>query len=396
MITVTEAIETIQRVTEPLGKVVMKTIDAIDHVLCNSIVSPINMPPFDQSAMDGYALNGTFDSYDLVAEIKAGDSTIDDSGVALKLQPGQAARIFTGAMVPLGTTAIAKQEIVNRGDKQIKLLEPVKDKANIRPKGEQIKKGDLALEKNTVITAGVAGFLYGLGIDSVIVFRKPTVCIIATGNELVTPGLPLPLGKIYESNSYTLIAAFKKLGISVNIEQVSDDYEATKNCIQKALDTYDVLITTGGISVGDYDFVGKAFDEVGVTTEFYKVKQKPGKPLFFGRYKNKTLIYGLPGNPAAALTCFYMYVIPGVKTLMGNANSTLEVRRLKLTKDYKKSVNLSHILKARQNGNSVEILNAQSSAMLSSFAFTNCLAFLQDGRETWLSGDEVDVFMLPI
>lgn len=396
MITVIKAIETIEEVTPSLGQVVLKTVDAVDHVLCNAILSPINMPPFDQSAMDGYALNGSFESYNVVAEIKAGDLIVNESGASLTLKPGQAARIFTGAMAPQGTTAIAKQEIVLREKMKIKITESIEDKANIRPRGEQIKKGSLALEKNTLITAGVAGFSYGLGIDKVIVNRKPKVCIIATGNELVKPGEPLPLGKIYESNTYTLIAAFKKLSIDVNIEQVPDDYDASKNCIQGALETYDVLITTGGISVGDYDFVGKAFNELGINTEFYKVKQKPGKPLFFGRHKEKTLIYGLPGNPAAAMTCFYMYVIPGIKTLMGNVNSKLEIRRLKLKQDYHKTPNLSHILKARNDGNEVEILNAQSSAMLSSFAMTNCLIHLEEGRETWKSGDEVDAYMLPI
>ncbi|MFT5777216.1 MAG: molybdopterin molybdotransferase [Crocinitomicaceae bacterium] len=390
MIGVLNAIAAIENAIQPLEAVKLNIEDAIDHVLCNEIKSPINMPPFDQSAMDGYALCGTADVYEVIAEIKAGDSA-----VGIELKPGEAARIFTGAVVPLSCTAVAKQEIVERNGAQIRLTEKVKEKANIRPLGEQIRQGQIALEKSTVITAGAAGFLYTLGIHEVDVFRKPKVCIIATGNELVRPGLPLPMGKVYESNTYTLKTALKGLNIEATIQTVEDDFESTKAIIQDALEKYDVLITTGGISVGDYDFVGKAFEDIGIETIFYKVKQKPGKPLYFGKH-NETIIYGLPGNPAAVLTSFYIYVLPGIKSLMGNTHPFLELRSLALKGDYTKSQSLSHFLKARVTGNEVEIMKAQSSAMLSSFAISNCLIFMPEGEETWSSGDLVQAYMLPL
>ncbi|MDX2362290.1 MAG: molybdopterin molybdotransferase MoeA [Crocinitomicaceae bacterium] len=390
MISVPDAIKAIQDSILPLELVKLNIEDALDQVTHNPINSPIHMPPFAQSAMDGYALNGdNLPSYTLIAEIQAGASAEN-----IHLQHGEAARIFTGAMVPGGTTAIAKQEIVERSNEQITLTTSVKQNENIRPLGEQIKKGEIALNEHTVINAGAAGFLYTLGLHEVEVYRKPKVCIIATGNELVKPGEELPVGKVYESNTYTLKTALKGLNIHADIQTVKDDYASTKESIHKAMTNYDLLITTGGISVGDYDFVGKAFEELGVETLFYKVKQKPGKPVFFGKHAS-SYVFGLPGNPAAVLSCFYMYVLPAIKTMMGNNQPFLETRKLALKGSYSKTKSLSHFLKARAFGNEVEIMNAQSSAMLSSFATANCLLFMPEGQDEWKSGDLVEAYMLP-
>jgi len=389
MISAKDAIEKIKLEINSLGEKRSLVEDALDHVLANNILSPINMPPFAQSAMDGYAVNDSGSHFEVVAEIQAGDSA-----AGIKLEKGQASRIFTGAMVPKGVFAVVKQEDVERTNNNIVITHPVKEMQNIRPLGEQIEKSEVALKQGTVVSAGSAGFLYTLGIDTIDIIRKPKVVIIATGNELIPPGQELTPGKIYESNTYTIKTALRKIGVDAVIKTVKDDYESTKEIIKASIEESDLLITTGGISVGDYDYVGKAFLDLGVESIFYKVKQKPGKPIFFGK-KGETAIFGLPGNPAAALSCFYLYVTPAIRKMSGFTDLFLEKRTLKITSSYKKTKNLSHFLKARYFEDEVTILNAQSSAMLSSFAEANCLVHMIEEQESWEAGDEVNAYVLP-
>ena len=390
MISVQDAINKIKENTNRLPSTLIKVENALGYVTTKDIISPINMPPFNQSAMDGYAICGNHLSrFKLVGEIQAGDNA---EGV--ELAEGEAVRIFTGALAPISATAVAKQEIVESDDSIIHLTEAVSDNMNIRFAGEQVQTGDVVLKKDTTINLGAIGYLYMLGIHEIQVSRKPKAIIIVTGNELIAPGQELTSGKIYESNSYTLKAALKSVGVDAEIQSVKDDFESTKNMISNALSKCDLVITSGGISVGDYDFVGKAMHKLGVNEIFYKLKQKPGKPLFFGT-KDETSVFALPGNPAAVLSCFYMYVIPAIRMMQGDTIPHLEKRLLKLTSEYKKGASLTHFLKAYANGNEVHILNAQSSAMLSSFSEANCLAKLQEGRTDWGVGDEVEVYMLP-
>ena len=390
MIPVQNAIELIRKHSSLLSSEAILIEEGIGQVVSEDVFSPIHMPPFDQSAMDGYAVNGlNLESYQVIGEIQAGDS-----GEGIELKAGEAVRIFTGAVVPKSVQTVVKQEIVERNGEKIVLTEAIRENQNIRYEGEQIKQGEIALPKGALIKPSTAGFLYMLGLTEVKVYQKPKVTIIATGNELVPPGQPLTKGKIYESNTYTLKTALKELGIDADILTVQDNYVETRAMLKQVIDSNDILITSGGISVGDYDFVGKALNEIGVETIFYKVKQKPGKPLLFGK-KNNTLVFAVPGNPAAALSCFYMYVTSGIKKMMGYQEGGLEKRTVALTTDYTKTPNLSHFLKGSVEGNKVSILGAQSSAMLSSFSVANCLIYLPQDRSEWSKGDEVEVFILP-
>lgn len=389
MISVKDAIEKIKNTTEKGSVCRININEALNHTLAKEILSPISMPPFNQSAMDGYAIHIHKDpTYALIGEIKAGDTSKFD------LQPGQAIRIFTGGAVPNGANAVVKQEIVIRKDNTISISEPIKIDANIRPIGEQVQQNDLAFKKGTFLNAGAIGYLATLGLTEVEVYKKPRITIIATGNELTKPGQKLDLGKIYESNTFMLQAALKSTGFEANILTVEDDYDATRNTIQNALNKSDALILTGGISVGDYDFVSDALNEIGVQNIFYKVKQKPGKPLYYGKL-NKKAIFALPGNPAAALSCFYIYVLSALNGMMGNENGGLKSIQLSLKSTYKKSPNLTHFLKGKMEGNEVEILPAQSSAMLSSFVRANCIVVAEEEKEEWNMGDTVNTLILP-
>lgn len=388
MIGVKDAIKKVITSSIRLKTVKVELIDALNHCLAEDVYSKMDMPPFSQSAMDGYAICGKGTTFKLVGEVKAGDTEI------FTLEEGQAFRIFTGAMIPNGTTAIAKQEIVDQDNGVISLQEDVKNGTSIRVKGEEILTGKIVMTIGTQITPAAIGLLSGLGVSKVNIIKRPVITLVVTGNELTQLGEELLLGKIYESNSYTLKSALLDAGFESKVVLVKDDYLETKQTIESAIDTSDLVIMTGGISVGDYDFVGKALNEIGVDQQFYKVKQKPGKPLFYG-VKGNVKIFALPGNPAAALTCFYVYVLSAIKVMMGNANPTLESRKVKISHDYNKKGDRVHLLKAQVNDNEVTVHTGQSSAMLSSFVDANCLLYLGSEVSEVKSGTEVEVFMLP-
>ena len=295
MISVAKAIEIV--INNSSSMVDSKTVqltDSLGYTLSENILSPIHMPPFRQSAMDGYALNiANSNSYRLIGEIKAGDNNNP------KLNAGEAVRIFTGAAVPDTANAVVMQEKASKQNNTLILKSPIKLNENIRPLGEQVHQGQIALNKGTKITAAGIAYLASLGITEVKVSTKPTIAIMVTGNELAEPGCNLKYGQIYESNAIMLKVALKKHGYDdVSIHKVDDDYQKTENLLNETISKHDVVLVSGGISVGDYDFVGKALNELDVEQLFYKVKQKPGKPLFFGRNKD-TYVFALPGNPAS-------------------------------------------------------------------------------------------------
>ncbi len=316
MITVEEAFELVKNNVIPTQiSMLCKATNALGLVLAEDVISPINMPPFRQSAMDGYALNIHDDSsYNIIDEVKAGD---DHHPV---LNTGEAVRIFTGSAVPDTANTVIMQEKVTANKNQLQLNNPAKLKENIRPKGEQIKEGDIALKKGTKLTPAAIGFLLTLGIIKVTVFKKPKIGLVTTGNELIKAGQPLTYGKIYESNSGMLYTGLLSLGYTdATLYKVKDNYNSTVTILDKVISENCLILITGGISVGDYDFVGKALLELGTEQLFYKVKQKPGKPLFFGKIKNKP-IFALPGNPASALSNFYGDVHTALEKLSGNLN----------------------------------------------------------------------------
>ncbi|WP_333667080.1 molybdopterin molybdotransferase MoeA, partial [Flavobacterium sp.] len=296
MISVTEAFSVLNQLTFSLKEKEVSLWEAHNHVLAETLYSPINMPPFRQSNMDGFALC-LHDSleYEIIGEVKAGD----ENQILLKL--GQAVKIFTGAAVPDSAQAVIQIEKVSVTGNQLQLQEDVVAETNVRPLGSQIKQNDMALEKGAFLNPATIGFLAGLGFTQVKVYQKPTVAIVVTGNELVPPGQSLPYGKVYESNAIMLQTALCNAHYDeVKVYQVNDDFENTKSTLATAMAESDVVLVSGGISVGDYDFVGKALETLEVETLFYKVSQKPGKPLLVGK-KDEKLIFALPGNPAASL-----------------------------------------------------------------------------------------------
>lgn len=392
MISIEEAIQLVKNTTRPLLKETVKPVEKSGgYKLFEDVYSPINMPPFRQSAMDGYAIcsHDTL-TYTLIGEVKAG------ANHQPILKKGEAVRIFTGAPVPDAANAVMMQEKVKVDGDTIIIEHPIANEYNIRPFAEQVKKGELALKKGTKLTPAAIGYLSSLGISTVSVFKKPSIALVTTGNELVEAGQVLTYGKIYESNSKMLQSALYSLKFyDVTMHKVEDDYVKTVTKLKSVINENDLVIITGGISVGDYDFVGKALKELQVDELFYKVKQKPGKPLFFGK-KDETVIFALPGNPAAALTCFYVYVYIVLRKMM--VHDTIELPRVqaKSISNFEKKGDRPQFLKAIYEHGEVEILEGQSSAMQQTFAVSNALVFAPENLNNINRNDSVETILLPI
>ena len=389
MIAVNEALKHIETQTFPLGTQTLSLLAARGSILASAVQSPINMPPFRQSAMDGYAiqLNGT-PEYNVINESKAGDSG------NLSLKSGEAVRIFTGALVPDDADTIVIQEHVERTADKIRLNKFPQKGANIRPIGEQVFAGTEVLKKGTLVNEATIGFLTGLGIQEIEVYKKPMVGILATGNELQPPGNPLKKGSIYESNAIMLQAALLRLGIDdIQVFKAKDDYDQTKTAISNALEKVDVLLISGGISVGEYDFVKQALEENGVEEVFYKVNQKPGKPLFFGKKSDKT-VFALPGNPGSSLTCFYVYVLGALRKMMGHKNFNLELKDAKTASEIKNPTGKTLFLKAIIEDGKAKILTGQASSMLNSYAISTGLVVVLETVELINEGETIQYLNL--
>lgn len=389
MISVVEALKIIYEKTGLSRCENTDIASAYGKILAENVFSPIHMPPFRQSAMDGFALklNGS-STYLIKGEVKAGDNS------NFSLNQGEAVRIFTGAMVPDDADAIVIREHVEVDGAHVYLNKVPAVEANIRPMGEQVKKGDAVLNKGTKLNEAGIGFLAGLGISEVNVFKTPVVTLLITGNELQEPGSFLQPGCIYESNSVMLQAALRRAGISrVNIVKIKDTLDETTKAIATQLSQADVLLITGGISVGDYDFVKEALEANSVKEAFYKVNQKPGKPLWFGT-KDKKLVFALPGNPAASLTCFYVYVLPALQKLSGDPGFGLQRSSAQLTSEITNTTGKSLFLKGKCEHGKISVLTGQASSMLISFAQSNALIYVPETVQEIKVNEEVAYYDL--
>jgi len=391
MISVQEALEIIKKHQYTATSINVNLDSSLNFTLAQDIFSPISMPPFRQSAMDGYAVNvHSTNKYSLIGEVKAGDAA------NYILKPGQAVRIFTGAEVPDTANAVIMQEKINHTENSIEVINetPVLNQ-NIRDKGEQINNGDIAITKNTVLTPSVISFLASLGINKIEVYPKPKVAIVVTGSELIAPGTPYQQGKIYESNSVMLATTLQQENIiDYTIHRIADDYQSTENLLKEVIENNNFVLVSGGISVGDYDFVGKALKNINTEQLFYKIKQKPGKPLFFGKNGN-TYIFALPGNPASALTCFYMYALPMLRSFSKHKQAHLVWTKKKLSHNYTVKGIRAQFLKAHYKKEFVEVVDFQSSAMIHGFNNANSLMFLPENSEKIKKNTIIDVILLP-
>ena len=393
MISVSDAKKLVLANATSLPPVKLNLSESAGMVLAEDIYATINIPAYAQSSMDGYAF--IFDdlkpghSLTIRGEVAAG------SNKDVNVSPGYAARIFTGAEVPPQADTVVMQEKTKVANGKLFIDDELLQRgSNVRSKGSEISDGDLAAGKESLIMPATVGFLAGMGVTEVWVYPYPSISIIVTGNELVSPGQPLMRGQVYESNSYSLRAALKQLDIrEVNVYKAEDNLETLKQVLAEALQRSDIIFMTGGVSVGDYDFVAEAAAAIGIEKVFHKIKQRPGKPFYFAK-KGSQLVFGLPGNPASVLTCFYEYVEPALKK-MTHQKTGVQTARAPLSTSFKKGAGLTHFLKGIYDGDSVTPLHAQESYRLSSFATANCLIKIEEEVTNCDKGEIVEIHLLP-
>lgn len=389
MISVNEAKSILQK-NIPQGKVQILPLGEVAGLrIAEPIFSPMDVPSFDNSAMDGYAIHwdDSKESWKLEGEIAAGATDIP------RLEEGKAIRIFTGAPVPEGADTVIPQEWITISDGEVTFDKSKFQKgANVRLKGAQTKDGDKIMEAGNLLTPGGIGLLASVGIHRVPVCKPPSVGVIITGNEVKEVGEKLKFGEIYNANGPILKAYLQQEGVrEIEIIKVQDNPDILRQGINKALVRHDVIILSGGISVGDYDYVKDGLEGAGVRELFYKIKQKPGKPLYVG-IKEEQMIFALPGNPASVITCFNQYVKPSISQWMGKKGSWEPKFWLHLGSSLKKNPNLTTFLKVKIESDRVRILPGQESFNLISFSQADGFAEMPEGLDQIAAGEKVGVY----
>ena len=310
LISIDDALALIQSTPSALTVEQLPLTECLNRYLAQDVYSEVDLPTFSQSAVDGYAICSSSENlqdsvFEVIGEIKAG-SELDH-----QLLQGQAIRIFTGGKIPIGTTHVARQEIVKiESNNKIRLVEHIQQQADIRFAGEEIQLGQKIAECGQKINIGALAALSMIGVRSIAVYRLPKVAVLVTGDEVAETPEDLKAGKVFDANGPLLKAWFEDYGIEVNILHIADESQRVTQCFNQLKQQYDVIITTGGVSVGDYDFVRPCSFDAGFEQIFWKVKQKPGKPLFFAQYiedEHRCFLLGLPGNPAAVYVCMQIY-----------------------------------------------------------------------------------------
>lgn len=379
LITVDQALSLILDNTETLTIESLPLNQALNRYLAEDIYAEINLPLFSQSAVDGYALCGqaTLEAnseFELIGEIQAGHPC------ELQLQQGQAVRIFTGAKIPKGTTTVARQEIVNIIDtSRISVTESLKAYADIRDVGEEVAIGQLLARQGKRLSVGAIASLSMAGIQQIQTIRYPKVAVIITGDEVVGDLADLAAGQIFDANAPLIQAWFLEQNQQIKIFHVADTQHAVKTLIEDLSVHYDLILTTGGVSVGDYDFIRPVTLSLGFKQIFWKVKQKPGKPLFFAQLKREQdspcYLLGLPGNPAAVYVGMQIYTATLLNALQGHKQQPQWFSAV-LTHDLKMDAR-ERFLRMSVNFNQsvleVSSLSKQQSHMLSNLMHANAL-----------------------
>jgi len=380
LISVDEAIELIIRQPKKLNSINQILQNSLSRYLAKDIYSEINLPSFSQSAVDGYALCSHAQDlqqqkFQVTGEIRAGSESHDT------LSEGQAIRIFTGGKIPEGTTHVARQEIVEVVSAQeISLTEHIHPQADIRFTGEEIQNGQLLAQAGQFLNIGSLAALSMAGVQTVEIYRAPKVAVLVTGDEVAEKPEDLAEGKIFDANGPLLKAWFEDYGLDVEIIHVADEAEQVTHYFNQLKDTHDVIITTGGVSVGDYDFVRPCAFEVGFEQIFWKVKQKPGKPLFFAESSqpekdHHCYLLGLPGNPAAVYVSMQIYGKALLDSLQANQTEPQWFTAI-LDHDLKEDARERFLRMSAyfENGQlKVKSLAKQQSHMLSNLMQANCL-----------------------
>ena len=350
--------------------------------LCNShhriaaldMVAAVDAPPADNSAMDGYALSLPNEAPPWILSIS---QTVAAGTPPAPLQTGTAARIFTGAEIPAGANAVVLQEECERNGDQVIVKVAARPGDNIRPRAQDIQRGQIIVRRGEKLSALHLGLLASGGIHQVRVMRRPRVALLSSGSELVEPGIPLAPGQIYNSNFYMLRGLLQDWGCELVVQlHVADDLDSTRTALQHAADNSDLIISTGGVSVGDADHLKTAISSLG-ELELWKVNMKPGKPLAFGRIgKTATPILALPGNPVSAFTTAVIFVKPFIECMYGKPYQSLCFGEAQTAFTIDHPRRRAEFLRVRWEGGRLHPFTNQSSGVLSSLLWADGLAWV--------------------
>lgn len=394
---VEKARQFIKQYLDPVAETESVTLhQSLGRVIAQDIQSPANVPNYDNSAMDGYAFN----SQDLnTTPLKIIGTAFAGKAFNTAVASGECVRIMTGAAMPQGTDTVAMQEKVLRDGDNIQFTEAPKPRANVRYAGEDLQQGQNVLSAGHLMQPADLGLLASLGIAEIRVYRKLKVAFFSTGDELVAIGNPLATGQVYDSNRYTLYGMLSRLGVEIiDLGAIADDPLQLENTLLNAAAQADVIITSGGVSVGEADYMKALLSKHGQVM-FWKIAMKPGRPLAYGKVGNAHY-FGLPGNPVAVMVTFYQFVREALLTLMGQpatnalpmfeVECTAPIRKLTGRTEFQRGIlytDAAGIWKVKPTG-------AQGSAILSSMSLANCFIVLDENVGNLDAGTMLQVQVL--
>ncbi|GMU54587.1 MAG: molybdopterin molybdenumtransferase MoeA [Candidatus Xenobia bacterium] len=396
MLSVSQALERILSQVVPLEPRSHPLSQSLGLVLAQEVVSREAHPPFDNSAVDGFAVRsaevaaGTW--LELVGSIPAG--SVPD----FELGPGQAAAIMTGAMLCPGADACAMVEDSERQGGSVRFTRSVRPGENVRRRGEHLQPGQVVLRPGHRLRPADLGLAASLGYPELLGFPRARVAIVSTGSELVPPGQPLGPGQIRDSNSYALEAQVRACGGEpVRLGPVADDRDALERTLRQALGQADVLVTSAGVSVGEHDHVRDLIAQLGGELSFWRIKMRPGKPLAFG-LAGSTPMFGLPGNPVSSMVTFELFVRPALELMMGRSPQEGRKQTARLAHEVTKKPGLTTFLRCRLESTGAAFLATatgdQGSHILRSMVEADALAVLPEELERLEAGHEVEVLPL--
>jgi molybdopterin molybdotransferase len=397
MIPVEEAYKIIDMVIQLNPETEVDLKNCPGYFLSGDITAKDNIPCYDNSAMDGYAVRcrdlesaspDTPVELVVIGEIPAGK--LPD----IKVEPGQAARIMTGGAVPEGADAVVKVEDTEESGTRVEIFTSPVLNENIRSAGEDIKKGETVFRTGHCIKPADAGLLASLGVTRIPVYKKPEIALLVTGDEIISPEEKLVPGKVRNSNLYSLTGLLNQIGLKITeLPQGRDSEKLLKQSLEKGMAS-DIIITSGAVSVGKYDLLRKVLSGMGMKEHFWRVKQKPGKPLLFGSLGG-TQIFGLPGNPVSVTVTFLMYVRTAILKMMGAAEYYPRKVKAVLRQKYSKAAGLTHFIRGiyEMTDGRMEVTpyEEQGSGVLRSMSRSNCLVILEEEKEVFPEGSIVEI-----
>ncbi|MGI8884483.1 MAG: molybdopterin molybdotransferase MoeA [Pyrinomonadaceae bacterium] len=397
MISISEALKIIERESFSLSAETIDLENSVSRVLAQTIKADMDLPPFNRSQMDGFAVKSK-DTKDAPVRLKIIGESVAGKGFDERIKTGETVRIMTGARVPDGADAVQKVELTEETDGFVEIKEPAKSGQNINLFASEIETGTKIFGNGEIVTAQMIAAIASFGYAKIKVFRRPKIAILSTGSEIVEISEKPQKDQIRNSNSIMLKVFAESYGDAEILQHVADDVESLTAAIENALKNYDVLITTGGVSVGDHDYTKPVLKELGAEIFFEKVSLKPGKPTVFAK-RGKCLIFGLPGNPVSSAVTFYLFVRTAILRMQSAKNCELKkvfavvADKIKAAKE-RDSVLPASVVTNEKGELMIESLRLNGSSNFIAFARANALVFVPQAKNLE-AGDVAEVMFLP-